>query len=299
MKHPNQLAVSLGAVLATALTASGQVLLNDNWADGTRNNQNLPTESAWFSSDSAGTSLTATVGSMTGAVPAGSVLWLTYYTAAGSPATLGLGQSLKMTAVFTPTGVAATNTSRGLRLGLYDFSNGTRVAADGYSTGAGTGAPGAGVTGYMLNMNFGTAFGLDSPLQLMERTAVSSINLMGASGDYATLSSGPAGNLNALAFVDGTPYTLEFSVTRTGADSADITTRFFGGGLDISHTATDASGAVLSFDAFAIRPAASAQVATSLAFSQFSVEVVPEPSVYGLIGLSLLALVGARRWPRR
>jgi hypothetical protein len=93
-----------------------------------------------------------------------------------------LGQTLKTTVVFTPTGVGAENTSRGLRIGLYDFSGGTRVGADGYSTGTGTGAPGAGVTGY-----FGTTFGVDTPLQIMERTAVSSINLMGASGDYTTL----------------------------------------------------------------------------------------------------------------
>ena len=301
MKQLSPSALVFAAVLAVALSARGQVLLNDTWADGTRNNQNLPTESAWFSSDSAGTSLTAAVGSMTGAIPSGSVLWLTYYTAAGSPATLGLGQTLTTTIVFTPTGVGAENTSRGLRIGLYDFSGGTRVAADGYSTGTGTGAPGAGVTGYMLNMNFGSTFGVDAPLQIMERTAVSSINLMGASGDYTTLSSGPAGRLGSAAFADGTQYALEFSVTRTAADSVDITTRFFGGALDISHTATDSSGANFAFDTFAIRPTGSAAVATSFTFSQIGVgvAVVPEPSTFVLAGLSLLAFGCARRWPRR
>jgi hypothetical protein len=296
MKKLNQLFLTSTAAASFALSAQGQVLLNDTWADGTRNNQNLPAESAWFSSDSSGASLTAAVGSMTGAIPSGSVQWLTYYTAAGSPATLGLGQTLTLTTVFTPTGVGAENTGRNLRIGLYDFSGGTRVAADGYSTGSGTGAPGAGVTGYMLNMNFGTTFGVDAPLQIMERTAVSSINLMGASGDYTSLSSGPTGRTGTPGFADGTEYTLEFSVTRTAADSVDITTRFFGGSLDISHTATDTSGANLAFDTFAIRPAGSAVVATSFAFSQFGVEVIPEPSTYALAGLSLLAFLSARRW---
>jgi hypothetical protein len=148
-------------------------------------------------------------------------------------------------------------------------------------------------------MNFGTTFGVDTPLQLLERTAISSINLMGTTADYTTLSSGPAGSLNASAFADATQYTLEFLVTRTGTDSVDITTRFFGGSLDISHIATDSSGATFAFDTLAIRPAGSAQVATSLAFSQFSAEIIPEPSAYALTGLALLGLVFARRWRRR
>ncbi|MEW6157072.1 MAG: PEP-CTERM sorting domain-containing protein [Verrucomicrobiota bacterium] len=282
------LRVVLVLTLITAFSASSraQVLVQDTWADGTRNNTALPTESAWFSSDSSGASLTAAVGSMTGAVPSGSVLWMTFFTPTGTPASLGVGEKLTATAVFTPTAVGAQNTSRGLRIGLYNFSNGgARVAADGFSTGSGTGAPGANVQGYMLNMNFGSTFGVDSPLQIMERTAVSSVNLMGASGDYTTLSSGPSGLLNSAAFANDAQYTLEFSVARTGNDSVDVTTRLFGNGLDIQHTATDAAGIPSAFDGFAIRPTGSASVAGSFIFKEFKVEVVPEPSTWILLGL--------------
>jgi hypothetical protein len=298
MKLFSKTGLALAAVVGLGLSACAQVILDDTWADGTRNNGNLPWESAWFSSDSSGASLTAAPGSMTGAIPTGSVLWTTFFAPAGSPVTLAVGDVLTAKVVFTPTVVGALNTSRGLRLGLYNFANGgTRMTADGYSTGSGTAAPGANVLGYMLNMNFGTTFGVDSPLQIMERTAVSSINLMGASGDYTTLSSGPAGSLNAPAFRDGVQYTLQFSVTRTGADSADVTTRFSGDGLDISHTATDSAGANAAFDAFAIRPSGSANVATSLVFSEFEVTVIPEPSAWAT--LAALASVGFALWRRR
>ena len=120
MKSPRQLVLIVVAVSA-AVSAHSQVLLSDTWADGTRINQNLPTESAWYSSDSSGASLTAAVGSMTGTIPSGSVQWLTYFTGAGSPATLSLGQTLTLRTVFTPTGVGAENTGRNLRIGLYDF----------------------------------------------------------------------------------------------------------------------------------------------------------------------------------
>lgn len=270
----------LAGFFGLALSSHGTLLVDDSWADGSRNEQNLPAESAWYSSDSSGTSLTAAIGSITGTVPASSVQWLTYYTAAGTPATLNVGDTLKATAMFTPAGVTAQNANRGLRIGLYNFaSGGTRVSANGYSTGAGTGAPGANVLGYMLNLNFGSSFGVDTPLQIMERTVVGSINLMGASGDYTTLSSGPAGSLSGSAFSSGTEYTFEFSVTRTAADSVNITTRFVGGALDISHTATDASGTTFAFDTFAIRPAASAQTASSFNFARLKVEVLPAGAV--------------------
>ena len=299
MKLLSRIALALALVCGLGLPVRAQMFLHDTWADGTRNNTALPAESAWFSSDSSGASLTAAPGSMTAAIPSGSSLWAAFFTPAGSPASLAVGETLTARAVFTPAGVAANNTSRGLRIGLYNFSDGgTRMSADGFSTGSGTGAPGANVQGYMLNMNFGTTFGVDTPLQIMERTAVSSINLMGASGDFTALSSGPAGSLNATAFTSGVEYTLQFSVTRTGADSVDVTTRFTGDGLNLSHTATDAAGATLAFDAFAIRPAGSASVATSLVFREFDVTVVPEPSTWAMVVVQMALALGLV-WRRR
>lgn len=289
------------AALALGLSAPAysQVFVQDNWADGSRNDTDLPNEAAWFANDATGANLTATTGSMTATIGTGSAQWVTFFTAVGAPASLGVGQTLTATAVFTPAGVGANNTSRGLRLGLYNFSSGgTRMTADGFSTGTGTGAPGANVKGYMLNMNFGVTFGQDNPFQIMERTTLSSVSLMGTSGDYTALSSGPSGSLNDPAFVSGVAYTLQFSVTRTGADSLDVTTHFTGDGLDISHTATDAAAANFDFDAFAIRPAGSASGATSLTFTEFQVAVVPEPSTWAALAVQAALGLGFL-WRRR
>src|SRR5262245_37056741 len=143
----SQLLITLTALCGFVLSANSQ-LLHDTFADGSRAQQNLPTESAWFANSTAG--LVASPNLLAGTVPAGSALWLTYFTPCTGQG-LNVGDSLVVTMNFNLASVAAQNSSRGVRIGLFDFSSGTRAAADGFSTGSGAGAPGAGVTGYLLN----------------------------------------------------------------------------------------------------------------------------------------------------
>jgi len=63
MKWPRKITWMFVALLGVASPAFATVYLDDFWADGSRNVQNPPTESAWFSST--GSALTATPGSMT------------------------------------------------------------------------------------------------------------------------------------------------------------------------------------------------------------------------------------------
>ncbi|MES2920362.1 MAG: immunoglobulin domain-containing protein [Verrucomicrobiota bacterium] len=267
------------ALFLTAISAQADVLLDDSWADATRSDTALTAESAWHASSSA--SLTAAAGSLTGTTASGSSRsWWTHFTENPAvPVSLLQGETLKVTLRFTPVGVNATNSSRALRIGLFDFSGGTRTTADNSSP------AGEGVAGYALNMNFGQTFGVAGPISIRERTTVSSSDLMGSAGDFTTLPDGDGGAADGSpGFVSGALHTLEWSITRTTA-GAEITATFSrSDGWSITHTATDDSP-VVDFDGFALRPANSAQTATSFVFSRITVEklnaVPPGPPIVG------------------
>ena len=289
-------------MLATA--GFGQVmLLNDTWVDGDRTDTTLPDESAWFASNVGSTpTLTASSGMLTGNVRmfetnTSSRLWITHFTPAGMPVELADGETLKVSVAFSVVNVTTSpTTSRGLRIGLFNFSEtgAARVTGDGFSTGSGGGAPGTNVTGYILNQNFGERFTINSPIQLMKRTDTANVNLMGASAVFTALSSG-GGNTGDLGFRNGVPYLLEFSVKRLGS-SAGITCRFSdNAGWSIQHTAVDSSSANFRFDGLAFRPNSVVDTADAFLFSRCRAETIP----YELRVLSLEypTPMGARvRW---
>jgi hypothetical protein len=282
MKVPPCVLAIVSLALCLPLGAAPSVLVDDTWADGSRDDTNLPEESAWFASNAATEpTLSAAAGSMTGNVlmfgtNAGSRLWITHFTPAGSPITLGLGDTLKITLVFTPNNLPATTPiSRGLRFGLFNFSEpgATRAGADGFSTGSGTNAPGTNATGYLLNMNFAQTL-IANPLQIMKRTDTLTNNLMGASAVFTALGSG-GGPAGGAGFNTGVEYTFEFSARRLDA-ATQITTKFSdNAGWSISHNVTDTTNPTFSFDGLAIRPNGVADTAESFTFTRFKAEVVP------------------------
>jgi hypothetical protein len=187
---------------------------------------------------------------------------------------LAIGDTLKATLVFVPSNVTASSGSRGMRIGLFNFSESgaSQVAADGFSTGAGGGAQGTNVTGYLLNMNFAESLSAN-PLQIMKRTDLGTNNLMGALAVFTSLGSGggPAGP----GFKSGEPYTFEFTLVR-GEGGVEITTRFSDtNGWSIAHTVTDANNPNLRFDGLALRPNAVADSAQAFTFTQCKVELLP------------------------
>jgi hypothetical protein len=258
------------ALCGQALPSHASVLEDDTWVNSRRNVQNLPTESAWWASSTA--SLVANFNSMTGTVqPTNAALWLTYFTTLpAAPATLFVGDTLKVTMVFTPSNVATGTppTSRGLRIGLFNYAaGGNRVLGDTFSA---SDANGANVQGYLLEMNFVQSF-TTIPLRINKRTGTADDNLMGAIGDYTTLGTG-GGNAGDPGFTNGTQYTLELSVTRLAADTVAITTRVFGPNLDIWYGVTDTSATTYAFDCFALRPARADSSADTFKITRFKVE---------------------------
>lgn len=101
---------------------------------------------------------------------------------------------------------------------------------------------------------------------------------MGSAGFYRSLGQGPAGLLNAPAFVSDTEYTLEFTVARTSASLVDVTTTITGDGANWSLTVPDPTYAYHRFDAFGLRPNSLETTAESFNFTRFKVEVIEAPT---------------------
>jgi hypothetical protein len=161
MNAPRLLTFCLATAFCLAFNCSAAVIVDDTWADGTRNDTSLPTESAWFANSAASLTNYAP-GSMTGIPDSGSSrTWLTYFTTnPAAPVDLAVGQMVRATVVFIPTNVAVfvSGNQRGLRAGLYNFADGgTRAGGDGSFVGASAGS-GTNVTGYLLSQSFFTIF---------------------------------------------------------------------------------------------------------------------------------------------
>ncbi|MCX8090970.1 MAG: PEP-CTERM sorting domain-containing protein [Verrucomicrobiae bacterium] len=302
MKHVVRF-TELAAVtlLGMAVTAQAQLLVNDFWRDGTRTDPGVPPysefgvdadadgdlESVWIAANRATNFVTA-VGSLTFIPETGtSRAGLTYFAPSGSPVTLADGQALVVTLTFIPTGLSASNAATTTRFAVADYTGGTRLTADGTSSMMN----GANVKAYGLFLNIANTFGT-TPLSLRERTNLSSTELLGTATDWTTLSSG-GGVAGDPGFVNGTPYTMKFTLARNSGQ-LDFSVSVVGGSLNISHSVTDPTPSTFVFDAFALRSTTAADTPT-MQFRNFRVEVIPEPASIGLLGLGGLAVLLGRR----
>ena len=262
---------AVATLTVNTVVTSTNVLLEDRWLDVTRTDTLLPTDAAWYASAAA--TLVAATNSLIGLPdPAATMTWWTYFTANTlSPVSLGVSDTLRITLAFTPGGLNAGNSSRGLRIGLYNSMNGTRTPTDGAAPN------GANSAGYMLSMNIGQIFGGNYTMQFLERTNLSSSNLIGTVNDYSTssLTSSSGGPVVGTAgFSNGVPYVLELTVKRNSG-SVDLTATFTAtNAWSASFTCSDTNNFASAFDTFVFRPALQAQTATNFTFTEFKVEVV-------------------------
>jgi hypothetical protein len=209
-------------------------------------------------------------------------LWLGYFTPTNNlPVHLAVGNTMKLTMPFTPSSFNSFTNNSSLRFGLYDYADGgTRVVADD-ATAGGSAGNGNNVRGYMLSLDFGPTFSVNSNLVVLARNILNDNNLMGSTSDYAPVGSGPTGGMfsNAPAFIAGDQYTLVFSVTRNGNNSVVITNSITGGGTNWTFSVTETNFAYHRFDAFGMRPNSLETSADSFIVPNFTVEVLAGSSV--------------------
>jgi len=293
MKSSNIFQAAFALILGGTLHTSAATIVNDTFLDGSRGQQNLPTESRWFKGGAGTLDVVAPGGPLRGDLGAGSTSsasWTTYFASSGSPLTLAnTGDNLKVTWQFTLTGIGAQNNSQNFRLALINTPESARLAADGN--------PGdAAYAGYGMFMNLAPTLGNSNPFQLMERTnPVASSALLSAGASWKGLANGATtGNTG---YVEDTLYTYTLSLTLNALGGLDIESIMAGGSLNNSGSATvtytDATPNSLNFDTFSIRPSNATGAAQIFDTSLFKVEftAVPEPSTLALLGAGFFGLI--------
>lgn len=269
--------VAIVTVTAAVVTAPG-VLVDDQFADLSRTNAPIgSSNSIWYAS-TANSLSDGSTGNIVGTPGAGSSrLWVSYFTddtTTNLPVHLSVGRALKASLVFRASNIVS-NGGNSLRFGLFDYADGgTRVTGDAF--GSGSTGNGNNVRGYMFVLDYGTNFSTAAPLSLYARNVINDNNLMGSTGNFASLGSGPTGAAltSAPAFLSDTDYNLEMIVTRTSPTATTATATISGGGTNYTFTATDTTSAYSRFDSFAIRPNSLETTAANFTISRFTVQVV-------------------------
>lgn len=280
-------ALALAALVGPlAVVAAPVVIVNDTWLDGTRTDPVAPTysengtdvdadlnvESSWFN-NGAGGMMVATPGHLTTTTTASSASWTTYFTPEAGPVMIdAIGEAIKVTWVFTPSTVNATNSSQGFRLALVDSPS--RLAADGTP-------PTADYTGYAMFMNMGETLGHSNSFQLMERAAGAGALLSNAA-NWAGLSNGATNG--APGYSNGVQYTFEMTILHNATNGLDISASMTGGTLNgggqafVNFTDSTPNSPTFAFDTFAVRPSSAITTAGSFDTTLFKVEFIPPAS---------------------
>ncbi len=257
-------------LFTAVLSTQAVTLLDDTFADGTRNIQNLPTESAWFCSSAS--SLTAAPGAMTLQQGSTAILAVSYFTtSANNPVSLNVGDTLSLNIAYTFTGVAPANSSQGFRLALCHFGA-SRANAD-LSSNSGMGTN---VEGYAIFQNMGINFNGVNPTILELRTNIPDKSLLSAGGDWLPLGTGPGSTNNFPGFTNNVPYTLQLSVQRTDVNVIQVTATWLNDvtGVPLTTTYTHTGATNFNFDGIGLRPLTDASTATGIIFNEVQVEYV-------------------------
>jgi hypothetical protein len=291
------------AILFTSMMSSAQVIVDDNWADGGRNNGVDPLDISWWTS-SAASGIEVSVGSL-GMVTGSSGRGIH---GVFPTQTLGnVGASLIATYTFVTPATVGTGGTGAFRVGLFDTLGRAGLEAD---ISASSGSPNsiygyfatstAALPGYMLDMDVGTGTeDLNFRQHDVAQTASTPTGrLMGTTTGFTSIS--PSGPDGAYAFAPNTTYTGSFSITRISATEMQLTATLGAA----THTVTDvfdsANFGMLAFWANSGIFGASAtpgEANNGIDFTNIKIEYVsvPEPSTLALGGLGTVALMMFRR----
>jgi hypothetical protein len=296
--------------------ASGALLLNDTWADADRTNTSLPNDSATWIGQSAGNgTTTVTAGALNFAPPPTNSLkaW-EYFTSDNSApdgnqphnsvTQLSVGEQMITSVSFRLQGVGAT-TGKNFRFGLFFDPTDARVQGDVNSDGGGGTAPWTDATGYSIQLPLSSASN-SNPLQLGKRT-VSNSSLLGSSGAFTFAPTGGG----AYSMANDTTYTLQLILNVVSASQLDVTASLLDGSTVLSTLTASDLGATFGttavtgalpgnnaiytkFDQLFFRNSDNSQ-ASSISFTNWRIEVVPEPAAASLLTLAVLGVLGVRR----
>lgn len=287
----------LAAILAPAV-GRAQVIVNDSWADGGRNNGADPLDSSWWTS-SAASGIEVSVGSL-GMVTGTSGRGI--HTVFPSQTLANVGDRLVATYTFATPASVGTGATAGFRVGLFDTLGRVGLDAD---IPASSGSPNSlygyfatstpALPGYMLDMDVGTGA---EDLSFRQHDTVQTAStptgrLMGTTTGFSAIS--PSGPDGAYTFAPNTTYTGSLTITRFSATEMQLTATLG----SATHTVTDvfdsADFGMLAFWANSLVFGTSAtpgEADNGIDFSNITIEVipVPEPSSVGLLLVGMMFL---------
>jgi hypothetical protein len=282
------------ALLVVSSSVYADLLLDDTWADASRGETNLPTESAFWVGHPG--QVTMGTGSLAYSMGTSSEKMFTYFAADGAPASIGVGQQLVTTIKFTPTGLYST-ASENFRFGVFNDPTDSQIHSDTNDDGGGTGDlgqpdPWTDSTGYAVQMALSDGVTASDNPYIGKRTDMLNASLLGSSGAYAWVNDGAGANIVATS---GALTTLEFIMDRVGVDQMQLTFTISDtvNGVLSTLQMTDASGIYTNFDHLFFRPSKAEGSADVLDFHELKVELIPEPATMVLLGLG--GLIAARR----
>lgn len=265
-----QLGLALAPLFAGALFAG--VIVDDSFADANSQNQDLASHSLRIFNGRTATVRTDEPGAATFRITSagGSEAFWAYFTNAGSPVRLGIGDRLTVAITFSLSGFPANG--QDVRFGVLD-SQGTRNGAN--LTGGMNDATFSGDTGYSLQYY---ASGAGVPFNLGRRVNLAPANVFNTTADFAPITGNATPQPERRTLSEDTPYTLTYEIRRLSATETQITASVSGGALDSYRASAVESSPdpLTTFDYFAFRVTGPA-FSDTIRFHRLMAEYLPAP----------------------
>src|SRR5215510_4823925 len=243
-------------------------LVNDTYADGNSQNQDLVNNSIRLFNGRTTTVRTDAIGSVTFDLTnttSSDAFW-GFFTNAGSPVNLQVGDKLTVSGTFVLTGLVGGG--QDVRFGVLN-SLGTRNANN--LTGGMNDASFSGDPGYALQF---VPSGTGAPFTIFRRTNLAVNNPFNTLADFTTIPSTGATTRQTLA--NATPYTLSYSIERLTATDTKISAVVTGGTLaNLNFTSIETSATPnTAFDYFGFR-IANNTFAQKIQFTNWLIDYTP------------------------